>query len=76
MRWNQNAKHCHIAQFVLAALLSQSPPDSLAAMEGVASCLRGLIPYTERHFQRLDRLEQVRSGQTVILFIDHHMLAV
>lgn len=58
-RWNQNGRHSHVAQSVLATLLKHVPPERLLEMEGLRALLEGLIPYTERHFQRLQRLEQV-----------------
>ena len=58
-RWNQNAKHCHVAQSVLAVLLGNLSQEVLLSLEGVGDHIKGFIPYTQRHLQRLDRLEEV-----------------
>ncbi len=58
-RWNQNAKHCHVAQSVLAVLLGNLSQEVLLSLEDVGDHIKGFIPYTERHLQRLDRLEEV-----------------
>ncbi|XP_064391571.1 transducin beta-like protein 3 isoform X2 [Halichondria panicea] len=58
-RWNQNAKHCHVAQSVLAVLLGNLSQEVLLSLEDVGDHIKGFIPYTERHLQRLDRLEEL-----------------
>ncbi|XP_072168148.1 transducin beta-like protein 3 [Diadema setosum] len=56
--WNTNSKHCHVAQSVVAIVLRSNDPDDLAKFPGMRTILEGLIPYTERHYQRLSRLTQ------------------
>lgn len=59
--WNTNTRHCHEAQAVLDVLLHHEPPDELLAYEGVRTSLEALLPYTERHFQRLSRTLQAAT---------------
>ena len=46
-------------------LLGNLTPEVLLSFDGVTDHVRALIPYTERHLQRLDRLEEVRSKFTL-----------
>lgn len=56
--WNTNARNCLYAQAVLQVLLTHLPPEELLQYQGVRTHLEGLIPYTERHMQRIGRLLQ------------------
>lgn len=71
--WNTNAKTSGVAQSVLYAVLKLRPPEDIVEAfsyippegtsgGGTSSSLRdivdGLIPYTQRHLARLDRLVQ------------------
>lgn len=56
--WNTKPKLCHIAQFVLYRVFSILPPTELVEMKGIGEVLEGLIPYSQRHFTRIDRLER------------------
>uniref|UniRef100_A0A8C6P2F7 Transducin beta like 3 n=1 Tax=Nothobranchius furzeri TaxID=105023 RepID=A0A8C6P2F7_NOTFU len=56
--WNTNARNCLDAQSVLQVLLTHLPPEELLQFQGARTHLEGLIPYTERHMERLDRLLQ------------------
>ena len=58
-RWNQNSRHSYVAQKVLGIVLRCVGAEQLLQMDDLRPLLEGLIPYTERHFQRLSRLEQV-----------------
>lgn len=57
--WNTNARFCDVAQRVLTAVLQTHPASVLQEVQGIRELLDGLVPYTQRHFSRLDRL--VRS---------------
>ncbi|XP_054991402.1 transducin beta-like protein 3 [Sorex araneus] len=59
--WNTNARHCHEAQAVLGTLLRHERPEELLAYDGVRASLEALLPYTERHFQRLSRTLQAAT---------------
>ncbi|XP_042294532.1 transducin beta-like protein 3 [Sceloporus undulatus] len=56
--WNTNSRNCHEAQAVLETLLKQETPECLLQYEGIKGAVESLLPYTERHFQRLSRLLQ------------------
>lgn len=56
--WNTNARNCQDAQAVLQVLLTHLPPEELLQYQGARTYLEGLIPYTERHMQRIGRLLQ------------------
>lgn len=56
--WNTNARNCQDAQVVLQVLLTHVPPEELLQYQGARTHLEGLIPYTERHMQRIGRLLQ------------------
>lgn len=56
--WNTNAKHSLIAQRCLRALFALWSPQSLLGLPNIKQLLQSSLPYTERHFQRLDRLVQ------------------
>ncbi|XP_071715193.1 protein TORMOZ EMBRYO DEFECTIVE [Rutidosis leptorrhynchoides] len=56
--WNTKPKLCHIAQFVLFQVFTVLPPTEIVEMKGVGELLEGLIPYSQRHYSRIDRLER------------------
>ncbi|CAG5897727.1 unnamed protein product [Menidia menidia] len=56
--WNTNARNCLDAQAVLRVLLTHLPPEELLQYQGARTHLEGLIPYTERHMQRIGNLLQ------------------
>ncbi|KFK25898.1 hypothetical protein AALP_AA8G177000 [Arabis alpina] len=58
--WNTKPKLCHTAQFVLYQTFQVLPPTEIVQIKGIGELLEGLIPYTERHFSRIDRF--VRSS--------------
>ncbi|KAL0304567.1 UNVERIFIED_CONTAM: Transducin beta-like protein 3 [Sesamum radiatum] len=56
--WNTKPKLCRIAQCVLYHVFSILPPTEIVEMKGMGEVLEGLIPYSQRHFSRIDRLER------------------
>ncbi|KAI7867670.1 WD40-repeat-containing domain protein [Spinellus fusiger] len=54
--WNTNAKHSFIAQTVLHALLSSHTANELVEIPNAKSIIDSLLPYTDRHYQRMDDL--------------------
>jgi len=56
--WNTSARFAPLAQAVLYELLKVCPPQDLLQMKSVKSLLQALLPYTDRHFQRVDQLLQ------------------
>ncbi|KAL0993109.1 hypothetical protein UPYG_G00103330 [Umbra pygmaea] len=56
--WNTNARSCLDAQAVIRVMLTHLTPEELLQFQGARKNLEGLIPYTERHMQRISRLLQ------------------
>lgn len=56
--WNTNAKNAAIAQSLLCGILRRIPFHRLRSIEGVNDIINAIIPYTERHYQRIDGLLQ------------------
>lgn len=56
--WNANARHCFTSQVLLNALLRLVRADALMKHRVVLEALPALLSYSERHYQRLDRLNQ------------------
>ncbi|MCO5557503.1 hypothetical protein L7F22_011068 [Adiantum nelumboides] len=54
--WNTKPKFCHVAQHALSEIFYVFPPKELLEVSGLCELIEGLLPYTERHFSRLDRL--------------------
>jgi len=57
VKWNTNSRHSEVAQTVLNIILTNHVPDNLLKLEGSRSWVEGLLPYTDKHFQRLSRLQ-------------------
>ncbi|KAF9603413.1 hypothetical protein IFM89_036114 [Coptis chinensis] len=53
--WNTKPKFCHIAQSVLFRVFNILSPTEILEIKGVSELLEGLIPYSQRHFSRIDR---------------------
>ena len=56
--WNTNSKHTIISQNVLFSLLSSSQYQTFSSNQKLRVHWEALIPYTERHFERLTKLQQ------------------
>ncbi|KAG5832192.1 hypothetical protein ANANG_G00288490 [Anguilla anguilla] len=56
--WNTNARSCLDAQAVVQVLLRHHPPEELLQYQGARNILEALVPYTDRHMQRIGRLLQ------------------
>jgi U3 small nucleolar RNA-associated protein 13 len=54
--WNTRARNSQIALLVIKSIVTTWPAHKLAAADGVPEILAGILPYAERHFDRLDRL--------------------
>ncbi|KAI3918510.1 hypothetical protein MKX01_041830 [Papaver californicum] len=70
--WNSKPKLCSVAQFVLSRVFSTLPPKEIIEIKGITEILEGLIPYTQRHFSRADRLER----STLLLDYTLHGMSV
>lgn len=58
VEWNTNSKNCHVAQTVLSIILRSKSPYDLMDRPNIKDTLEALIPYSEKHFQRMNRLLQ------------------
>ena len=56
--WNSNSRNCHEAQAVLRAILLYTHPEEIEKYPDAQSTIEALLPYTDRHFQRLSRIAQ------------------
>jgi len=80
--WNTKAKQSEVSQEVLAALYEC--PGSIArlqSLEGMKEVLEGLLPYTQRHVQRLSKLlrgsyfiDYVVEGMSLTPLADHGLM--
>lgn len=61
--WNTNAKTSSVAQQLLTAMLGSFPPSKVKSLDKSHGTLRGLLAYSDRHFNRLDKL--VRNSYLV-----------
>ncbi|KAG4942803.1 hypothetical protein JHK85_047449 [Glycine max] len=71
--WNTKPKLCYVSQFVLFRVFCIFPPTDIVQIKGIGEYLEGLIPYSQRHFGRIDRLvrstfllDYILSGMSVI----------
>ena len=61
--WNTRARNSHLAMLVVQAVVTTIPVSDLASADGIPEILAGIVPYSERHFDRLDSL----YGSTYLL---------
>lgn len=61
MKWNTNSKFCSSAQQVLQAALVKIGPTELLSHPEIKEVVASFLAYTERHFQRTQRLVQQMS---------------
>lgn len=54
--WNVRSKTSHVALSMVKMIVSTISIERLVAEDEVPEIIAGMIPYIERHFQRLDRL--------------------
>ena len=75
--WNTNSRHSFLSQCLINTLIRVVKVDRLSKIKDVVLALPGLLAYTERHFQRLDRLHEATylleymSSQMSILPIEN-----
>lgn len=57
--WNTNTKNCYTTQLLLNSLLRVVRlPRLMTPQSGLTEQIQGLLAYTERHYQRVNRLAQ------------------
>merc|ERR1711874_727643 len=57
VKWNSNSRHSSAAQAVLHVVLTNVDPEVLLSLPNSTGWLEGLLPYTDKHFDRLSRLQ-------------------
>ena len=72
--WNTTAQHSLTAHRLLHALLQSTPAARLAELPRIKEAIEALMPYADRHFERLDRLLQARRYITVTLPLHFRLL--
>lgn len=55
--WNTRSRNSHVAMLMFRAIMVSIPAATLANEDGVPDIMEGIMPYTERHFERIDRLK-------------------
>ena len=56
--WNTNAKNCFVAQSLINSLFRVVKVDRLKGIKELGDIFQALEVYSERHYQRIDRLQQ------------------
>jgi U3 small nucleolar RNA-associated protein 13 len=54
--WNTRARNSHISMLTVKAIFTSKAADELACINGLPEILEGILPYAERHFERIDKL--------------------
>ncbi|KAF1763694.1 hypothetical protein GCK72_003639 [Caenorhabditis remanei] len=58
VKWNTNSRSSPVAQRVFYEIIHIIEPDRLVSMPGAYGYIESLLPYTQRHMDRLDRAKQ------------------
>ncbi len=56
--WNTNSRHCYVSQVLLHSLFRIVKAEKLLQWKDFRDLSQGLQAYTERHYQRINRLSQ------------------
>jgi U3 small nucleolar RNA-associated protein 13 len=54
--WNTRARNCQVSMLTVKAIFTSKAADELAFIDGLQDILEGILPYAERHFDRVDKL--------------------
>jgi U3 small nucleolar RNA-associated protein 13 len=54
--WNTRARNAAVAMLVVQAILTTVTVEKLCSTRGIPEIMACIVPYAERHFERLDRL--------------------
>lgn len=58
VHWNTNSKHYIVAQCVVRAIFETIPYEEVSQLTDFRAKLEKMVPYAERHSERLVRLQQ------------------
>jgi hypothetical protein len=56
--WNTNARYCFTSQIVINSIIRIHKVDHFMSIKGASEAIPALLSYSERHFQRIDKLYQ------------------
>ena len=56
--WNTNARYCFTSQIVINSIIRVHKVDHVMSINGVSEAIPAILSYSERHFQRIDKLYQ------------------
>ena len=56
VKWNQNTRHSSPAQNMLNTILTRVSPDKLLTLPNIQTHVEQLLPFTEKHYNRLQSL--------------------
>eukprot|EP00794_Sanderia_malayensis_P012111 gene12111-13362_t len=56
--WNTNARHSNVSQTVLSIVMEKRSAADLMSFSNMKESIEAMLPYTERHFNRISRLLQ------------------
>jgi hypothetical protein len=56
--WNTNARYCFTSQIVINSIIRVHKVDHVMSLNGVSEAIPAILSYSERHFQRVDKLYQ------------------
>ena len=56
--WNTNARYCFTSQIVVNSIMRVHKIDHIMSIKGASEALPAILSYSERHFQRIDKLYQ------------------
>ena len=54
--WNTRARNSNVSMTIINAIFTAVPANQLVLHESIPEILAGIIPYAERHFDRIDKL--------------------
>lgn len=54
--WNTQFKKAYTCQKLLSLIIQEIPLNELVLLPGISEVIRGMVPYTEKHLNRLDDL--------------------
>ena len=72
VQWNTNTRHSTAAQNILHNIITNISPDRLLKLPNIQSHVEGLLPYTEKHYARLQTLN---TKTKFIPYLLHQMKA-
>ena len=61
VKWNTNSKFYIVSQIILNIIFCNIPNEKLKEIEGIRKHMESILPYSQRHMSRLDKLLQDTS---------------